>query len=149
MSVGTFVDTIKTKTCFKNILKTALCFSSKSKEKILSFTLLYCDQAGFKVYFVLTIHNFLITAVNDLPRLQYVMRCTSVVVSPAASRAALKGSKLYYYTLNVARKEIYCGRHSSVVSSAPTILRPRVRIPSTPSMLFSICIEIVTRKERK
>ena len=39
------------------------------------------------------------------------------------------------------------GRHSSVVSSAPTILRPRVRIPSTPSMLFSICIEIVTRKE--
>ena len=41
------------------------------------------------------------------------------------------------------------GRHSSVVSSAPTILRPRVRIPSTPSKLFSICIEIVTRKERK
>ena len=46
-----------------------------------------------------------------------------------------------------------CGRHSfvaahsSVVSSAPTILRPRVRIPSTPTMLFSICIkEIVSRK---
>ena len=36
-------------------------------------------------------------------------------------------------------------RHSSVVSSSPTILRPRVRIPSTPSTLFSICIEIVTR----
>ena len=31
------------------------------------------------------------------------------------------------------------GSHSSVVSSAPTILQPRVRIPSTPSMLFSIC----------
>ena len=42
------------------------------------------------------------------------------------------------------------GRHSSVVSSAPTILRLRVQIPSTPSMLFLICIiEIVTRKERK
>ena len=41
------------------------------------------------------------------------------------------------------------GHHSSVVSSAPTILRPRVRIPSTPSMLFSICIEIVTRKRTK
>ena len=41
------------------------------------------------------------------------------------------------------------GRHISVVSSAPTILRPRVRIPSTPSTLFSICIEIVSRKERK
>ena len=39
-------------------------------------------------------------------------------------------------------------RHSSMVSSAPTILQPRVRIPSTPSTLFSICIEIV-RKERK
>ena len=30
------------------------------------------------------------------------------------------------------------GRHSSVVSSAPTILRPWVRIPSTPSTLSSI-----------
>ena len=31
-----------------------------------------------------------------------------------------------------------------MVSSAPTILRPQVRIPSTPSRLFSICIiEIV------
>ena len=39
------------------------------------------------------------------------------------------------------------GRHSSVVSSAPTILQPRFRIPSTPYILFSICIEIVTRKE--
>ena len=42
------------------------------------------------------------------------------------------------------------GCNSSVVSSAPTILWPRVQIPSTSSMLFSICIfEIVTRKERK
>ena len=38
-------------------------------------------------------------------------------------------------------------RHSSVVSSTPTILWPRVRIPSTPSTLFSICI-IVSRKWR-
>ena len=39
------------------------------------------------------------------------------------------------------------GRHSSVVSSAPTILRPRVQVPSTPSMLFSILIiEIALRK---
>ena len=36
--------------------------------------------------------------------------------------------------------------HSSVVS----ILRPRVRIPSTPSLLFSIGnLEIVMRKGRK
>ena len=41
------------------------------------------------------------------------------------------------------------GCHSSVVLSAPTILQPQVQIPSTPSMLFSICIEIVTRKEQK
>ena len=41
------------------------------------------------------------------------------------------------------------GCHSSVVSSAPTILRPQVWIPSTPSMLFSICIEIVTRKKNE
>ena len=32
------------------------------------------------------------------------------------------------------------GRHSSAVSSAPTILQPRVRILSTPSMLFAIFI---------
>ena len=42
------------------------------------------------------------------------------------------------------------GCHSSVVLSAPTILQPQVQIPSTPSMLFSICIiEIVMRKEQK
>ena len=32
------------------------------------------------------------------------------------------------------------GHHSSVVSSAPTILQPRVRIPSTPSMLFQFVL---------
>ena len=32
------------------------------------------------------------------------------------------------------------GRHSSVVLSAPTILWPWVRIPSTPSNLLSVCI---------
>ena len=36
-----------------------------------------------------------------------------------------------------------------MVSSAPTILWPQLWIPSTPSKLFSICIEIVTRKEQK
>ena len=44
---------------------------------------------------------------------------------------------------------LFGGRHSSMVSSAPTILWPQVWIPSTQSMLFSICIEIVTRKEPK
>ena len=34
------------------------------------------------------------------------------------------------------------GRHSSVVSSAPTILRPRVRIPSTPSTLFQFVLKL-------
>ena len=32
------------------------------------------------------------------------------------------------------------GRHSSAVLSAPTILRPWVRIPSTPSMLFQFVL---------
>ena len=32
------------------------------------------------------------------------------------------------------------GHHSSVVLSSPTILWPRVQIPSTPSVLFSIYI---------
>ena len=37
------------------------------------------------------------------------------------------------------------GRHSSMVTSMPTILRPQVRIPSTPSVLFSIwLVEIET-----
>ena len=40
------------------------------------------------------------------------------------------------------------GRHSSMVWSAPNILQPWAQIPSTLSRLFSICIEIVTRKER-
>ena len=52
-----------------------------------------------------------------------------------------------YFQSTIKLIKVGGGRHSSVVSSAPTILRPRVRIPSTPSMLFSICIiEIVSRK---
>ena len=34
------------------------------------------------------------------------------------------------------------GRHSSVDSSTPTILPPRVRVPSTPSMLLSIYVDL-------
>ena len=46
--------------------------------------------------------------------------------------------------------DIFGGRHSSMVSSVPTILRPWVQIPSTPSTPFSICIiEIVMRKGGK
>ena len=54
---------------------------------------------------------------------------------------------------DVSNKKISCGgRHSSVVSSAPTILQPRVQISSTPSMLFAIWIieiEVGIRKGRK
>ena len=46
-------------------------------------------------------------------------------------------------------KTITGGRHSSVALSAPTILQPRVRIPSTPSTLFSIVLLKLMRKERK
>ena len=50
---------------------------------------------------------------------------------------------LYHFT-----QGLHCCRfRSSVISSAPTIMRPQVRILSTPSMLFSICvIEVVMRK---
>ena len=48
-----------------------------------------------------------------------------------------------------AKTSLMGGRHSSMVLSAPTILRPRVWIPNTPSTLFSICIEIVSRKKQK
>ena len=50
---------------------------------------------------------------------------------------------------NQPKYKFWGGRHSSMVSSAPTILWPQVQIPSTPSTLFSICIEIVMRKEQK
>ena len=49
----------------------------------------------------------------------------------------------------MALKRLLLGA-SAVVLSTPTILRLRVQIPSTPSILFSICIiEIVMRNGRK
>ena len=71
--------------------------------------------------------------------------------------------KLFRHTFQILRNSIvnnlsifqlqimtYYGRHRSIVSSAPTILRPWVWIQSTPSTLFSICIiEIGKRKGRK
>ena len=46
------------------------------------------------------------------------------------------------------------GRHSSVVLSAPTILRPQIWIPSTPSMFFFNlhywnCIKKINNKKQK
>ena len=41
--------------------------------------------------------------------------------------------------LDISTEENGC-RHSSVDSSAPSILPPQVQVPSTPSMLFSIYI---------
>ena len=42
----------------------------------------------------------------------------------------------HFMFISQLRNYITCGRHSSVVSSEPTILQPWVRIPSTPSTLF-------------
>ena len=51
-------------------------------------------------------------------------------------------------------KEVDAKRRRTQVGSDDNLnksnrVRPRVQIPSTPSTLFSICIEIVTSKERK
>ena len=51
-------------------------------------------------------------------------------------------------TMVATNASLNCGRHSSVVSSAPTILRPRVRIPSTPSMLFQFVIDFWCEKDK-
>ena len=44
---------------------------------------------------------------------------------------------------DLKQKRLWGGRHSSVVLSALTIWQPRVRIPSTLSMLFHVEIETV------
>ena len=79
-----------------------------------------------------------------------MLRNPSRLVHVGAIGPAIKNNNFYQiigrrYAQTLA--QVVGGRHSSVVLSAPTILQPRIRIPSTPSMLFSICIEIVMRKE--
>ena len=50
----------------------------------------------------------------------------------------------YLYTDNTYKHPQYQGcRHSSVDSSAPSILPPWVQLPSMPSMLFSIIVKFV------
>ena len=46
----------------------------------------------------------------------------------------------YWHSLTL---KWHSSRHSSVDQCAPTILRPRVQIPTTPAMLLSIYISIV------
>ena len=48
--------------------------------------------------------------------------------------------KLQFFVL---KNQQWC-RHSSVDSSAPTILPPQVRVPSTPSMLFSLIVFVLS-----
>ena len=58
------------------------------------------------------------------------------------------GSTLWWETVYEQRLLIFMGgRHSSVVSSAPTILLPRVWIPSTPSTLFQFVIDLWCEKD--
>ena len=85
-------------------------------------------------------------ATNNVERIQLVS---------VAGISTLSASQMCVSSLNDTRPTVYqrmgC-RHSSVDSSMPSILRPQVKISSTPSMLFSIyIIEIVIgiRKERK
>ena len=55
--------------------------------------------------------------------------------------AASKKVQVHFFNL---KKFNYLGcRHSSVDSSAPSILPPRVRLPSMPSTLFSIIVKFV------
>ena len=55
-----------------------------------------------------------------------------------------------YCTMSYKNNITVGGRHSSVVSSAPTIMQPRIRIPCTPSTLYSNCIfNVGMRKGRK
>ena len=50
----------------------------------------------------------------------------------------------FHQRKNNAAKAVVVGcRPSSVDSSAPSIQPPRVRVPSTPSMLFSNCIFVI------
>ena len=62
-------------------------------------------------------------------------------------KVQLRGSGCGSVGKAVSRGPRFIYSHSSVVLSTPTILLPRVQIPSTTSTLFSICIiEIVSRK---
>ena len=54
----------------------------------------------------------------------------------------LKGCFVFLSMVGVARlKNNHVGRHSSVDSSALTVLWSRVQIPSTPSMLFTFIVK--------
>ena len=64
---------------------------------------------------------------NKLPNLVTLFTCSNL-------RVWKRGHK------ERERERVRSSRHSSVVSSAPTILRPRVQIPSTPSRLFQFVL---------
>ena len=51
--------------------------------------------------------------------------------------------------LLLVKRSISGCRHSSVDSSAPSILLPRVQVPSTPSMLLSIYIDLCHEEKTK
>ena len=79
-----------------------------------------------------------------------------LVIGQPSDQDVKPGTSFYIFypinwTLQIVNIKLTKCRHSSVVSSTPTILRPRVRNPSTPSTLSICIIEIVIgiRKERK
>ena len=83
----------------------------------------------------------------DFPKNNTLEKATSplapIMALDRPSLSTLKasiGAELFVLLTWLVNVEIVNGNlfdNSSVVSSAPTILRPWVRIPNTPSMLFS------------
>ena len=79
------------------------------------------------------------------------LKCSFLNPNLSAQKWDIKRRRLWHaFTIVMLKMDDQGGRHSSVVSSAPTILRPLVWIPITPYTLFSICIiEIVMRESTK
>ena len=109
-------------TCCKNWLTFTATFSSVSQDRVQ----IKWKEAGYSRNIWLTVSR----------GWSWDTRCSSwrcwLVFEARISKSEIKTGTNYYWTQG--------DRHSSMVSSAPTMIWPRVGIPSTPSMLFSICI---------
>ena len=98
------------------------------------------------IFCLFTFYNSCVKSSPTLPSSFTILVCFTI--SARVYFLTSRAIKIHFLPLKKG------GRHSSVVLSAPTILRPRVWIPSTPSTLFLYlyywnCNEKITKINKK
>ena len=119
--------------CFQTLICLFIFQSRQSSSRTIGYSTVQSISLHYPKW-VAVVHNLTKTNFSPLPSVLYFFFQTYKL----NMTMTLSHPNKLLFSLNMQTLTKTGCRHSSVDSFAPSILPPRVRIPSTPSTLFSI-----------